>query len=202
MLRWIGENGETLNFLVNAAMLLVWVSYLQLFLMSYVRQRRSSILINRGAGTGIEARCLICNMSAEPVYVQSIFAQLRSDSKRWTAPVTDFEGVRGDQVDNVQKATNQGPLASGQFIDVGTFAELAARAARHSELPSDDIGRHFDSMELTVIAAHSSDDLSVAARHEFKLGDDGSLTPTTVGSEQIRSWFRRKQLGRYLGKYL
>lgn len=202
MLQWIGQNSQALNVVVNTAMLIVWLTYLQLFLMSYMRQRRSHLLINRGAGDGVESRCLISNMSAEPVYIQSIMAVLKKGDNAWTAPVTDFDDTRGDQVDHVSEATNQGPLGVGEFIDVGTFAKLAERTARFAGASGEEVEQTFDAMELTVVAAHASEALPVAARREFALGDDGALTPLTITSEQIRAHHKRREVTRYMRKFL
>ena len=49
MLTWMSENSGALNVVLNAAMLGVWGVYLQIMVTSYRRQRRSSILITRGA---------------------------------------------------------------------------------------------------------------------------------------------------------
>ena len=48
MWQWISSNYHFLSLLANFGMLIVWVFYLQLFIGSFNRQRRTKILINRG----------------------------------------------------------------------------------------------------------------------------------------------------------
>jgi uncharacterized protein with PhoU and TrkA domain len=38
------------------------------------QQKRSDVLINRGTGAGLEARCMISNMSPEAIYIESVIA--------------------------------------------------------------------------------------------------------------------------------
>src|SRR3546814_19596570 len=78
MWEWLAGNAEALNVLANVGMLIVWISYLQLFLAGYRRKRRSKILVNRGAGTELTAHCLPTNHSTNSVYVQNIVAMLDS----------------------------------------------------------------------------------------------------------------------------
>ena len=48
MWQWLSDNADTVNVLANGGMLIVWVTYLQVFLAGYRRERRAKILVNRG----------------------------------------------------------------------------------------------------------------------------------------------------------
>lgn len=96
MWNWIASNHQVISALANIAMLLVWIAYLQVFVSSYRRQKRSNILINRGAGSGLEARCLISNMSAEAIYIESLIATAETPEERWSCPVTELLEGRSD----------------------------------------------------------------------------------------------------------
>jgi hypothetical protein len=50
---------------------------------SYRRQRRPKILINLGGGSTPDARCLIGDMSAEPIYVESLIITVETADRRW-----------------------------------------------------------------------------------------------------------------------
>lgn len=201
MIDFVKENSEIIRTVTNVAMLVIWITYLQLFLMSYMRQRRSSILVNRGAGRGVEARCLISNMSAEPIYVQSIMAVLQDGGREWTASVTDVEEL-GDNSADIGKATNQGPLHAGDYMDIGSFKSLARRAAEHAGAPVGGMMQDYDSLELIVVAAYASERKSVAARRRFQLESGGRLIPSTVSTRQIRFGPERKRIVRHHAKYL
>ena len=65
MFEWISDNSETVNAVSSVAMLLVWIAYLQVFLISYRRQVRPKIVINRAAGSALNASCFVGNISSE-----------------------------------------------------------------------------------------------------------------------------------------
>lgn len=201
MFEWIGDNSSALNVFLNLGILLVWVTYLHLLLMAYVRQRRASIIVNRGAGHGVEARCLLSNMSAEPIYIQNLVATLKNDSGEWKAVVTDLEEAAA-QGSELKHVTSQGPLDSGEFFDAGTFSSLARRAARLAGAPSEDLERDYACLELTVVAAYGTDSMFVAARREFRLEDEGRLVPATTTTVQIRSRAERRKIDRFLRDHM
>lgn len=202
MLEWLNEYSSVLNFLTNLAMVTVWMTYLHLLLVSYRRQRRPRLLINRGGSSDVRAHCLISNMSAESVYIQSLIATLRSDEEEWRAAVTDIDGLRSEEVENVRDTTHQGPLASGAFMDVGCFSNLIERAARKVNLTEQDLEDKVTSVELMVVAAYGSDDLSVAAKRCFDLKGNNELTPQNVSSEQVSSKRARRQIDEFLSEHL
>lgn len=202
MLQWLSQHSDSLSLVADLAMVAVWLTYLQIFLLAHLRQRQSSILINRGAGTSIDAHCLISNMSAEPIYVQTIIGALKTGDRKWTAAVTDLDDIGERQPEKVSDVTSQGPLGVGEFTDLGTFADLAKRAARAKNIAVENLAEEYQAMELTVVAAYGPDKHSVAASREFEIGKDGELTPKTVTSTQIRSLRKRRQIDRYLADTL
>ena len=44
-MEWLSSHSAALGVIVNAAMLVVWIVYLNIFLVSYLRRRRQCILI-------------------------------------------------------------------------------------------------------------------------------------------------------------
>lgn len=76
MWAWLNNNYGALAALFQCLTLVVWTLYLQLFLSSVRHRTRPKVLINRGAGRSLDSRCIITNMSAEPVYVEAVVAAL------------------------------------------------------------------------------------------------------------------------------
>ena len=56
MLHLITQNSDFIQVVLNALMVVIWVIYLRIFLVSYRRQVRAEILINLGSGTGRHSR--------------------------------------------------------------------------------------------------------------------------------------------------
>lgn len=194
---WIANHHQVIGALANIAMLFVWIAYLHVFVSSYRRQKRPSILINRGAGSGLEARCLISNMSAEAIYIESLIGTVETTEGRWSRPVTELQEGRSDQA----LATKQGPLQAGHFVDIGSFQSLIEPVLRGGEgLGSDVAPDDWDKLvafELKVIAVHGSEDILAGAMRRFDVVRQPGrvlLRGHVVGTEQIRSRRRREKL--------
>jgi len=200
------QNSQTLTTLANAGMLVVWLLYLQLFLLSFRRQRRCKILITVGGHARPEARCLITNMSAEPVYILAIVAEVSTGEERWSRSITEYElqDEAHPPVDSGQM-TRQGPLRTGEFRDIGSFSDLLQRA-RHAHgdwKSSDRVADEHQPAELTltVIAAHNSEDVLAGARRCFMLPveeETAQVRPKTPEAQQIRGRWARRRLKRHL----
>lgn len=201
MWTWIGENSATLGVVISLLTAFIWIGYFQILFISFRRQRRTRILINRGAGQDTDARCLISNMGAEPLYVISILGTLERGDERLTAEITDLDESEVGEIEKSSEGTSQGPLQSGDFMDIGRFSSLMARCARARGDAGD---ADFDAMTLTVIAAYGADDLSVGATRRFvlKRGADGvKLDPESISTRQLRARPARRELERLLYDY-
>lgn len=197
MFEWLHENGQALDTVANIGMLLVWVAYLQLFLVNFRRQRRPYILVNRGAGRDLDARCLIGNMSSESIYVESIIATLHDDDRTTSCGVTDV--VRrdgGPPGEDPRRETRQGPLPAGGYMDVGSFRGMLDQLAQSADAENCVPDRPFE-IEVLVIADYASENLVVGARRSFDVEKRPSrflLKPRTPGTKQIRSRRERRRL--------
>lgn len=206
MLSWLQEHGQAISAVTGLGTLGVWLIYLQVFVSNYRRQLRAKILISRGAGSGLESRCLVSNMSAAPVYIQSVIVTLDLDGERLIAPVTDLSGTDDSEPGaRTGLPTRQGPLASGELKDVGTFRNLI-RHVLHCE-GTDDRGeedeqlRRLDSVQIELLGVYASEDLPVGARRTFQAsaGRGGiELKGQTPFTTQLRSRRDRKQLAAVL----
>ncbi|MBM1170601.1 hypothetical protein [Microvirga arabica] len=197
MWNWIASNHQVIGAMANIAMLFVWIAYLQVFVSSYRRQKRSKILINRGAGSGLEARCLISNMSAEAIYIESLIVSVETTDGHWSYPVTELLEGRSD----LELATRQGPLQTGQLIDIGSFQSLIQPVLRRgmgldgTVAPSD--LDNLVAFEIKVIAVHGSEDLLSGAVRRFDVIRQQNrllLKGHAVATHQIRSRRERKRL--------
>lgn len=205
MLNWITENHQTLSLLANIGMLIVWIAYLHLFLVNFRRQKRSKILITIGAGRSLDAQCILTNMSAEPVYMESLIATLETSEEQWVCPVTDVQELARDkQPSDPRELTRQGPFMPGAVMDVGSFRHLIARVVRDAGRPADseeDLPENLTSFEIQAIADFGPDDLLVGAKRRFDLVKrDGRwfLKPQSPYTIQIRSRRERHRIKRML----
>lgn len=202
-MQWFLDNVVLIEVGVAVATMLIWAIYLQLLLLGFMRQRQSVVLINRGGTRDADARCIITNMGAEPVYLVDILAEIESDGRTWWAKVTEREELQGTDLQRPVDRTNQGPIPSGGFVDAGSFAEMLDRAKTRSDAPREP--KHVDRLTLTVACTQGHASKLVGARRGFEVHDTGGrllFRPQTVLTTQVRGGRLRKQLYRRLRRYL
>ncbi|MEF2550354.1 hypothetical protein VQ042_03140 [Aurantimonas sp. A2-1-M11] len=204
MLNWMSENSGLLNVLINAAMLCVWAVYLQIIVNNYRHQRRSSILITRGAGHGIRSRCLVTNMGAEEVYVTSLLATVQAGEETREYTLTDLRDLPEDLGDNPHAAMRQGSLGTGRSMDLGHFDELLQEIT--STDPEFTRKDRITSFELTVVALYGTERMPVGATRRFAVNKndngDRQIAPDTVETIQLRTRRDRKLLRSKLTKHM
>lgn len=200
MWQWLTQHGTGLQVLLNGLMVLIWIAYLQVFLIGFRRQHRSDILITVGAGVGLKARCFITNLGLEPIYLLDIAVDIGTVDGDHRAIITDRTELSDDELNNPAEATNQGPLKSGSFIDIGSFETLVRRAGSKDQAfnPDEDVRW----IEITVLAVTSAtSDLAGASRKYIVRPDDSGdlhLWPTSVVAKQVRSRAGRRRLEKEL----
>lgn len=200
-LQWATENASLLNIFVNFGLLLVWAVYLNLILNSFRRARRCKIMVNVGGHTGIRARCLISNMSAEPIYVVRVNATVSSNEEDFSSTVSEYRVDSEEGPEDAQQVTGQGPLLTGGWRDVGSLSGLITETLQNN---ADDRSIYELAplrVELFVIALYGSEDLPVGARRTFSVtrkGEGWGVHPEVPDVEQIRGRRDRRELYNYL----
>src|SRR5690554_2505690 len=109
---WLNAHSSGLQTLFSGAMVVIWIAYLQVFLISFQRQHRPDIMINMGAGVGLKARCFVSNLSLEPIYLFEVIVEVKTGSGTYRSSVTDRTELPDQQLRDPAEATNQGPLKS------------------------------------------------------------------------------------------
>lgn len=207
MMDWISQNSSAITALTSVCTLFVWLFYAQLLYLNFRRQRQPKIIINRGFGRTLQARCVISNMSPEPIFIEHIVAILHSDREAISKDLIDFEESPDKQGESSRliETTRQGPMLSGSYNHIGTFHDIVGRVLRANGLPSDDFqstdGRTLQSIELRVIAVYGSEDSPVGAARTFSLtmGESGeALVPTRLVTRRYASRLRRHRVRQWI----
>ncbi|MBN8186181.1 hypothetical protein JF540_05725 [Salipiger thiooxidans] len=192
---WIGSNASALNVGLNAAMLLIWLAYLQLFFVSFRRSNRTVIHIGMASESGEDARCLVTNMGSDTAYVLAVMVGLDDGDRTRLAPVTDRvedeDPVGGDFRDK----TNQGPLRGGEALDIGSLRNIVSRAAHQIEedISLDDCR----AVEITVVVAAQQAHRLAGGRKRYEIDCSGGrmrFRPENVLTDQIRTRRDRQAL--------
>ena len=201
MLDWISRNHQLLSVVLNVAMLGVWIAYLQLFALSYRRQIRANILINMGGGADLSSRCLVSNMSAGAIYVQSILLEVETADKCLAHSVTETEGLEEwERPSDLNLWTRQGPLQPGEVRDMGAFGVMldhALRSETGEDQPPPALRDQIRAIKIRIIATYGSENLPVAAERRFAVlrrRDAVRLSPMSAEAHQVRSYARRRRI--------
>lgn len=207
-IQWVIQYKDALTVMISICTLIVWVLYAQLLLNNYRRQRQPRIIINRGAGKGIGSLCLISNMSAEPIFINQIVLILNTNQGQLCCDVTDIREESKGEIEQdlvLHNATRQGPLGTGDFTHIGTFATLIQRLATLHSVPMQGHkpGEEwsFASLEIRVIAFYGSDKHAIGASRGFTLAnvDEGGsqLIAQARESVQFNSHWQRRQVRKH-----
>lgn len=202
-MEWISTNSAALQVVLGAATAVIWILYLQLLLSNIMRQRRPKILIRIGAGVDLDARCFVCNLGFEPIYIMDLTLTLSRGEEKRTAFITDRSEMSREDLTAPTAATNQGPLGSGEYFDVGSFGGLLERAGRFfgEEIDPDQL----TAFEVMVIATTAASTTLVAAYRDFTVqgtGEHRRLLPNIVDTVQVRSPLARRRIKRELQRQL
>ena len=85
----MAANADVLGLLISFCTLLIWAVYAQLLYAGFRRQRQPSLMLNRGHGRGLDALCVVGNMSAESIFVQYVVAELKTARGTIYMDITD-----------------------------------------------------------------------------------------------------------------
>ncbi len=199
---WLQQHNGTISALASVATLFVWAIYLDFMLRSYRNANRPKILINFGAGAFDNANCLIANMSAQPIYMDSVVATLHADGRSYTTVLSEQDATLSEQRD-YRSQSLQGPLKTGEFLNIGTFRSLVSRVAEEA-CPADrpvDLAGQAHRLDILVAGIFTGSDRLIAAERCFDLVGQGNrrrIRPRSFAAEQIRSGRRRRQIERFM----
>lgn len=191
-MQWLAEHAVAVQSISNILVMLIWLVYLNFFLIGFHRQRRPELLISAGAGRGLDARIFVTNLGMEPIYVLDVLMHRWNDDGGFRADITELLKDREDGFGEVSAATRQGPLRSGESKDFGSFRDMF----RDADLTAQD-DSPAASVCLTVIAAAASTARLFGAYRTFDIIPATpviEIVPLCIETTQIRSWTGRRRL--------
>lgn len=197
MLQWITDNTDLLDLVASWAMVAIWIVYLQVFLWNFRRQTRPKIVINRAAGSSLDASCFVSNMSSDAIYIESAVVEVECGEAKFTASVTDYEAEHDGR--DTKSKTFQGTLAPSRYASLGKFDELIRSVLKrtgndpHSLFPPHDA----IAVTVTILADHAAESLLIGAQRKFHTvwqDNQLKLVANEAGTRQIRSRRERRRL--------
>ncbi|AUM74716.1 hypothetical protein [Paracoccus jeotgali] len=203
MWAWLAENSASVQAATGIVTALVWIVYLQILVSGFRRERRSVILIHGAGNQNVDPRIFVSNLGAESIYILEILMTVDTGSGGCEVAVTDRTEVARDRLSSPSNASLQGPLGSGEWVDIGSVDELLQRMRAHGirDIRHDEIKQ----IRLTVAATTAAKTGIVAARMAFSVRPSGEhllLLPRKLHATQIRSFFGRRRIARKLSRRL
>lgn len=196
-MEWLNEHAQAISAVSSVLTLFVWVFYAQLLYGGYVRQRRPRIIINRGKGIGLDALCLISNMSNEAIYVQHLVAVLHAKERSYQLDIVEYQQQGNDQKE-VNYRTHQGPLNSGDYIHIQSFESIIKRLTHHWDLDDEITKQQGLQLEIRVIAIYGSEDMPTGASRHFDLDLSAEpvrqIIPSKADTHRMNSRRDRKRV--------
>jgi hypothetical protein len=162
-------------------------------------------------------------MSAEPVFIQHIIAELATSHGIVRVDVTDrtesysggeeerdedVSGPTSDPAPIVRDGSHQGPLAPGNFVHIDSFGALTRRLAYDGGFemegyrPQQEVV--FRSLTIRIICVYGSEDLPIGAERRFEFIDeqpDCGLVPATWDTKRLASPWQRRRLCREIKQW-
>lgn len=127
----------------------------------------------------MKTRCFVANLGLEPVYLSDVIVDLVSGQGHHRATITDRTELGEDRLRDPAEATNQGPLESGKYVDIGSFETLVQRV-RQQGVDLDD-GGEVHSVEMIAVAEAASSGTHVGAARRAPGGWSATGTSCTCG---------------------
>lgn len=198
MLEILKDYAPLISAVSSIGTLTIWAIYLHIFVGSHQRHVKPMLVINRGEGRTLDARCLLTNMSPEPVHIQSVVVKLQTTKGSFTAYISDAEDIRrsGDQT-GWQRITRQGPLQPGTMIDMGSYRGILDYTAHvcvgEDAFQDSALAHEAQSIEIAILGIYGSEDLLIGATRKFEL--DRETTPVELRAVDVltRQITKRKE---------
>jgi hypothetical protein len=195
MLELLSNHAPLANLILSALMLVVWVVYLQIFLVNHLRSARSVMHIDLGVAWSTHARCLVTNLGSSAIYVQGIVADLSNESETTRAVITDKDEISEESVNEPLLRTNRGTLKAGQTMDIGSLEQITRRT--QVRLGGRWEASEIESCTVTVIAVTSHTGNLVGASKRFSAEREGGnlvFSPTSLPTRQLSARQMKKRV--------
>ncbi|MGB3797653.1 MAG: hypothetical protein WA957_15285 [Alteraurantiacibacter sp.] len=154
--------------------------------------------MTRAAGKGIRSRCLITNMSPQPVYITSLLGTLHLADRTIELALTDLRELPEEELrQDARSQMGQGSLDTGEYLVIGHFEEITQAmldANDETEVVVSDVLR----LDLIAVALVASEKLPIAASRSFEFeqrAEQGTkVQPLSIATRQITKKRERRAL--------
>jgi hypothetical protein len=210
MWEWLSQHDTAVSALANVCMVVIWLVYLQLFYMSFRRQRRPCLLIHHAQGYDPSDLCLLVNMGSEAVHVHGVLARIEVEGRSLSQPITELGEVSARD-ENMEASLRQGPLHPGDYLVLGSveqildFSKISPGKEIQEAQDRSSMARIDCSVEICVVAAHGPSCHLVGACQKFLVREVRGrwiLRPESLLTEQYTSRHSRTLVEGWMKEYV
>ncbi|BBI50581.1 hypothetical protein HORIV_30020 [Vreelandella olivaria] len=117
----------------------------------------------------------------------------------WWSISSGGEEQRGEQQpQETSYRTHQGPLASGDYLNIQSFGDIVNQVKEYWEIDDKQLQEQNIQLEIRVIAIYGSEDMPTGASRTFHLDLNASpnhqLIPASVDTDRLNSRGQRKRV--------
>lgn len=211
---WLQDNAQLISALATVLMTIAWVTYAQFGIITYVKQRKPRIVIDKTAEDSIDTRFVVVNLSEYPIYISGILVVVRRDGEEFIHKIdnfrrsTDDDGEELDEREATESQLRHGTLDVGQLFMMGSSRDTLAWLLDDE---ADDVHEErvqrlrralgkVDNFEFRVVAMAGNDDRPIAAGRTFEVvpsyDDDDDVYATRIivsddYTHQYAGWWDR-----------
>lgn len=113
----------------------------------------------------MDARTFVSNLGFESIYIFEIILTIWSADGEGETSIADRTELAKEDLSSPSAATFQGPLKSGEFVDIGSFENLLQRA--HWNTAADLDPNEISCIETKIAAISAASSIIVAAHRQF-----------------------------------
>ncbi len=208
-MEWLTDNADLVSALATVMMTIAWVVYAQFGIITYLRQRRPRLLIDKTADNSINTRFVVVNLSEFPVYISGILVVVRRGEEEITHKIENYmrtstdDGEELDSMEYTESQLRHGTLDVGQLFMMGSSRETLSWLLDDNAEDADDERANrirkalheVDNFEFRVVAMAGNDDRPVASSRQFNVEFDGDqicIVPLQEYTRQFSSWRDRR----------
>lgn len=209
-MEWFVDNAQLISAMATVLMTLAWVIYAHFGIITYIRQRRPRIVIDKTADNTINTRFVIVNLSEFPIYISGILIVVRRRGEEIVHKIEKYQRAStddGEELNSLEYAESQlrhGTLDSGQLFMLGSSRETLSWLLEDDpdEATRDRAQRlraalnAVDEFEFRVVAMAGNDDRPIASSRRFQIecredGNEVFISPADPSTRQYATWRQR-----------
>jgi hypothetical protein len=205
-LQWLSENAALVSSLATVIMALVWVFYAHLLYRDFNSRHHPRIMIHQAPDVGLDSVCLVINIGERMVNIAAVIAAGYGSGKpEKILEITEYRAFATDSYSERELTSllKQGPVASGDFIHLGSFKEILEHLSGKDAggRPAEEATPPFSRLEIRVVMFSGPKARPLGAWRGFSISrgkKNFEVHPLSIQTFQMTSYRERNRVKKWL----